>query len=290
MAVLAHLVQRDNDVLSVNPPGGDAQLTTNGSSWLWAVTAVFMLTFLVLFVLTPRSTTIAGEKTFHHLLLIANLVGAITYFASASDLGWSVVRQANWLSTGLTRQIFFTKYILWVVSFPVAIISIGLLSGTPLRTILYQVFLAWIWVISYLVAAYTESNYKWGFFALGTVAYLFLAISTFLDSRGYERTGAHDGTAGRQKTVGNHHFMLLAWVNFLWLLYPIAWAISDGGNRIGVTGGFIFFGILDLFFVPFFSFAVLFAARSFDHTGYHRRPTHLGEKSTPTTAGPTTAS
>jgi bacteriorhodopsin len=258
------------------------------------VTAVFMLTFLVLFALTPRSTTIAGEKTFHHMLLIANLVGALTYYAAASDLGWSVVTQVNWLSTGLTRQIFFTKYILWVVSFPVAIISIGLLSGTPLRTILYQIFLAWTWVIGYLVAAYTESNYKWGFFAIATVAYLFLAISTFFDSRGYERTVANEATTpagtNTRRGVGNHHFMLLAWVNFLWLLYPIAWGISDGGNRIGVTGGFIFFGILDLLFVPFFSFAVLFAARSFDHTGYHRRPTHFGEKSTPATAGPTTAS
>jgi bacteriorhodopsin len=54
-------------------------------------------------------------------------------------------------------------------------------------------------------------------------------------------------------------------LNVLWFLYPIAFGLTDGGNKIGVTGGFIFFGILDILSVPILSFAVLFFARKWDY-------------------------
>jgi bacteriorhodopsin len=272
------LFTRHNGALDVNPPAGAAQLTVHGSDWLWTVTAIFIVAFLSLFVLNLLVASIAGEKIFYHLLLIANLVGAFTYYAAASDLGWTVILEADSLSHGLTRQIFYTKYILWVVSFPTAIISLGILTGTPFFTILYQVFLSWAWVIGYLVAAFTATNYKWGFFALGTVAWLILAFSTLVDSRGHETT-----------VPRHHHRALKLFINFLWLLYPIAWGLSDGGNRIGVTGGFVFFGILDLLFVPLLSLGVLFAARGYDYSALGRRRAY-NQNATPVTGGPVTNS
>jgi bacteriorhodopsin len=267
----ALLYARHNDALNVNPPGGQAHLTVHGSDWLWAVAAVFILIFLLLWVFNLLFATIAGEKIFYHLLLVANLVGAFAYYAAASDLGWSVVTQADSLSHGLTRQIFFTKYIFWVVAFPTAILSLGILTGTPLLTILYQVCLSWAWVIGYLVAAYTRTNYKWGFFALGTVAWIMLAFSTLSDSRGHQTT-----------VPRHHHRILKLYINFLWMLYPIAWGLSDGGNRISVTGGWVFFGILDLLFIPLLSFGVLFAARKYDYSALNRRAAYH-EKATPVT-------
>lgn len=90
-------------------------------------------------------------------------------------------------------------------------------------------------MISYLVAAYTTTNYKWGFFAFGTIAWILLAFSTLEDGRaGASRVG-----------ITRDYFLLAGWINLLWLLYPIAWGLSDGGNKINVTSGFIFFGILD---------------------------------------------
>jgi len=43
MAVLA---LRDNDALRVNPPQGEEYLTEGGSNWLWAVFAIFALSFV----------------------------------------------------------------------------------------------------------------------------------------------------------------------------------------------------------------------------------------------------
>jgi bacteriorhodopsin len=127
--------------------------------------------------------------------------------------------------------------------------------------------------LSYLFSAYTSSNYKWGFFALGTTAYLALAFSTLAQGQhGAKRVGYtrdHSGLAG--------------WTNFLWFLYPIAFGVSDGGNVIGVTESFIFFGILDLLFNPVLAIAFIFLSRRWDYnrlniafTQYGRVPTNTG--------------
>ncbi|KAK0611095.1 hypothetical protein B0T14DRAFT_571018 [Immersiella caudata] len=124
-----------------------------------------------------------GERIFHYVFATALIVGALTYYAQASDLGWRVISQANNTMTWPAWQVFYAKYIYWVVSFPAAVIALGLLSTVSWASIAYNVFLTWVWAISYLVAAFTPTNYKWGFFAIGTVAWLVLAFGTLTDGR-----------------------------------------------------------------------------------------------------------
>jgi bacteriorhodopsin len=275
------ILVRDNDALDVNPPAGDAHLAVHGSDWLWAVTAVYVVSFLAFFALSFFARS--GEKIFHYLFTIGLLAGSIAYFAQASDLAWSVVPQANSLSHGITRQIFFAKYVYWVIEFPIVTIALGLLSGVSWATIFFNVTLAWTWILSYLFSAYTETNYKWGFYAFGTVAYLLLAFQTLA---GGHRSATRVG-------VTRDHTVLAGWVNLLWLLYPIAFGVSDGGNKIKVTAGFIFFGILDVLLLPVTAFVVLFLARSWDYgrlnlafTQYGRVNTAPGTYPEKATTGP----
>lgn len=176
----------------------------------------------------------------------------------ASDLGWSLITQVNQVSrSGTTRQIFWPKYVFWVVEFPTVILALGILSSISWATILYHVFLSWTWVISYLVAAYTPSNYKWGFFAFGTTAYLLLAAATLATpSLG----------ASTRAGVRRDYLALSGWTNLLWLLYPIAWGLTDGGNYLGVTSGFVWYGILDVLLLVGVGFGiVLFFSRRWDY-------------------------
>jgi bacteriorhodopsin len=183
------------------------------------------------------------------------MVGAMTYYAQASNLGWSAVEQVDNVGNGVIRQIFYAKYINWVVAFPSLALAMGLISGVSWTTIVCNIAISWIWVISYLVAAFTPSSYKWGFFAFGTFSLLILAMSTINESR----------EAAALLGIQRDYMVLSGWLNLLWLLYPIAFGLTDGGNRIGVTGGFIFFGVLDILTVPVLSFAVLFFARNWDY-------------------------
>jgi bacteriorhodopsin len=260
-----------NDALRTHPPAGTQHLSNGGSNWLYAVTAIFGVTLLALFAHKFRAR--AGERFFHYLFIVAAFVGLITYFGMASDLGWDLITQANRRSNGIDRQIFWLKYVFWVVAFPAVVIALGVLSGVAWATIFFNVFLSWIWIISYLVSAYTRSNYKWGFFAFGVLAHMFLALSTL----------QHGMRSATRVGIRRDYTMLSGYANFLWLIYPIAWGLSDGGNVIGVTSSFIWFGILDLLLVVGFALAVIFLSRRWDYgrlniafTQYGRVPVHTG--------------
>ncbi|GAB1312970.1 hypothetical protein MFIFM68171_03180 [Madurella fahalii] len=277
-----------NDALNVHPPLGNQYLTTNGSNWLFTVTSVFGVTLLALYGLKYRAR--AGERFFHYLFIVAAFVGLIAYFAMASDLAWDVILQANQVTrSGNTRQIFWAKYVFWVVAFPAVTIALGVISGIAWATIFFNVALSWVWVISYLVAAYTPSNYKWGFFAFGALAHIFLALSTM----------QHGLSSARRVGIRRDYTFLAGWTNLLWLLYPIAWGLSDGGNYIGVTASFIWFGILDLLLVTGTAFVIVFLSRRWDYnslniafTQYGRVPARAGtfpEKDAPGTTAPPAA-
>lgn len=251
---MAVLEERANWALGVNPPTAARHLTTNGSNWLWAVFAVFLLSFLIHAALSlkPRH----GERIFSYIFTVALLAGTLAYFAHASDLGSYAIRT----SSGYWRrypsyQIFWPKYAFWAVAWPAIILALGLLSGYSWATILFGIGLAWLWVFSYFISAMTATSYKWGFYALGTIAWLGLAMLTL--------TGRKRATG---LGVGKHYSGLAGWTNLIWLLYPIAFGISDGGNIIGVTGAFIFFGILDLLLLPVLAAAFIFLARRWDYS------------------------
>ncbi|KAK4122909.1 family A G protein-coupled receptor-like protein [Parathielavia appendiculata] len=261
-----------NDALNTHPPAGDQYLTTNGSNWLFAVAALFGFSTLIFYALKFRAR--AGERFFHYVFIIASLVGLIAYYAMASDLGWDLIRQSNQVNrSGFFRQIFWPKYVFWVVEFPAVILALGVLSGVSWATIIFNIFLSWIWIIAYLVAAYTPSNYKWGFFAFGFLAHLFLLYSTLV----------HGLRSANRVAIKRDYLPLAAWTNFLWLLYPIAWGLTDGGNYLGVVAGFIWFGILDLLLLLGVGYAIVALSRRWDYhrlniafTQYGRVPTAAG--------------
>lgn len=286
MAV-ATLLARANNALNVNPPQGDRFLSTGGSNWLWAVMAVFTLLFLVHAAMSVKPHL--GERIFSYIFTIALFAGALAYFAMASDLGSRAIETSTGRLQYETYQIFWPKYAFWAVSFASVVLALGIIAGTSFATILFAIGLAWLWVFSYFLSAHTATRYKWGFFAFGTAAWLALAAITL----GHWRKGA------RHLGIGSHYTGITVWVNLLWLMYPIAFGVSDGGNIISPTRGHIFFGILDLLMVPIVSLAFISLQRKWDHNrlalhftqhGRVARGGVFGEKH-PHTAGtvPTTA-
>jgi bacteriorhodopsin len=135
------------------------------------------------------------------------------------------------------------------------IIALGLISGVSWATIAFNVALSWTWVSAWLAGAMTGTNYKWGFFAYGTVAYFLLAASLLT-------TGL---TTAKRLEIQRHYVALSGWAVFLWLLYPIAYGLDDGGNKITVTDGFVFFGILDVLLVPVLAFGIIVLSSGWDY-------------------------
>lgn len=282
---MAALNARANDALKVNFSNADRDLTVNGSNWLWAVTAIMGLTFLGFLAWTisrnkqpktghstnnhhgkkpPHSdgfvdenntnngiasagssaTGFSKERVFHYLFTIAAFIAFISYFTMASNLGNTPIRQYmnNGADVLQTRDVFYVRYIYYVTAWPLVLTAVLLLSGVSWATILFIVALQEIWVVSWLCGALVSTSYKWGYYAFGLFAYIvlsYLLLSWGIKQSGYIRT---------KKT----YTLLAGLLVIAWALYPIAWGLSEGSNRLSVTGENVFYGILDIVAIPIF--------------------------------------
>lgn len=256
------LVDRSNDALNINPPIGDFHLVVHGSDWLWAVFAVYCFTLIA--VIVSAYFAKQGEKILHYLFTISLLAGSVTYFTAASDLGNVAVRTAD--NTAGTRQIFYSRYINWFVGWTPVLLAVGLFSGVSWATIIYNIALSWAWVAFWLAGALTPTTYKWGYFTFGLLGYFLISASLL-----------HTGSVtAKRLNITRHYTGITSYLVFFWMIYPIAWGVDDGGNKIGVTSGWIFFGILDVFTVPFLAIGMIFLSSSWDYRNLNLYFTQYG--------------
>ena len=105
-------------------------------------------------------------------------------------------------------------------------------------------------IITGLIGALVESTYKWGFYVFGNVAlfYIWWVLA------GPARTSSAALGSEFKKAFTGSAIIL----SFLWLLYPIAWGLADGGNVISPDSEMVFYGILDVLAKPVFCFFHLF--------------------------------
>jgi len=274
-------IPRDTS-LSVNPPVADNNISGHGTDWLWAVTAIYAFVLLLLTGLTGQRSYTTKPRIFHYIFTIALLTGSIAYFTMASDLGSTPILTElnNHNNHSITRQIWYARYINWFVSWPLLLTAALLLTGVSWATILYTWAIAGAWVVSWLSGALVHSKYKWGYYVFGLFAYFVLAHQLLFV--GWRTAGAL-GTRRTYRIIGP----LLA---FIWLLYPIAWGLDEGGNKISVTSGQIFYGILDLITVPFLAIIFFFFERGLDYPGLglSYTDTRIGLTGPPTTGPPAT--
>lgn len=258
------LLEKRNDALRVNPDifryptRSDINITTNGSSWYWAVTAIMTAStfaFVGLSLMVPRR-----NRVFHYITASVTMVAAIAYFTMASNLGYTPIlvefQRSNPRVRGQYREIFYVRYIDWFITTPLLLLDLLLTAGLPWPTILYTLLLDEIMIVTGLVGALVASSYKWGYFVFAMIALFFIAWNVV-------QLGRLQATAlGAQ--VRKTYLLCGVWTMFLWFLYPIAWGVSEGGNVISPDSEAVFYGILDILAKPVFGALLLWGHRDID--------------------------
>lgn len=260
-------------------------ITTHGSNWYWAVTAVMAVStfaFIGLSFAKPRS-----HRIFHYITAAITMVAAIAYFTMASDLGQTPIpvqfpRGNRFVDVNVgntNREIFYVRYIDWAITTPLLLMDLLLTAGLPWPTILYTILLNEIMIVSGLVGALVRSSYKWGYFAFGCAAFLWVAYTVTYSGRRYASVLGND--------ISKVYTMCGVWTIFLWFLYPIAWGLSEGGNVISPDSEGIFYGILDLMAKPVFGALLLWGHRNIEPSrlglhirDYDEHPGRVSEKNT----------
>ena len=117
-----------NDALKVNPntftypTTSDINITTHGSDWYWAVTAVMLLSTFIFIGMSFRVPR--RNRIFHYITASITLVASVAYFTMASNLGYAAIavefQRSNPKVAGNLREIFYVRYIDWFVTTPVS--------------------------------------------------------------------------------------------------------------------------------------------------------------------------
>lgn len=261
-----------NHALDLNPPNAQLHISTHGSDWLWSVfsfTAFVLLVVIGLSFVRPR-----GTRLFHNLAIIVLTATSIAYFSMASDLGATpIATEFRDSGDGETRQIWYVRYIQWFISFPLVLLSVLLTTGLSLSDITTTLFMSEVVVISGLVGALVHSTYKWGYFAFGATALLYIWYSLLVNGPRTAFPGAGAFKTGYWLSAGYLSFMLIT--------YPICWACSEGSNIITPTSEMIWYGILDLLTGPIFLVFFLFQLRTVDYEAFGFASGKFSETSAP---------
>jgi len=261
--------------LDVNPVVADADLTTKGSDFLWAIFACMLASAL--------GTTIwammlpVGKRAFHWIGVALLFTASIAYFSMASDLGATpvyveFVRYKSDLFTDrsvnpYTRSIWYARYIDWTITTPLLLMELLLATGLPLSEIMIIIFMDLFMIIGGLIGALVPSVYKWGYFTGACIAQFFIAYQLLFPGR--KAANAISSHNGHQYMVNT--IILLV----LWFLYPVAWGLADGGNVISTDGEMIFYGILDLLAKPVFLFVHLFTLSAIPYEQFQLQSGHF---------------
>lgn len=216
-----------------------------------------------------------SQRLFHYITAAITLVASIAYFSMGSNLGWTAIQvefpRSDPEVAGLMRQIFYVRYIDWVVTTPLLLLDLLLTCGLPTPTIVYTILMNEIMVITGLVGALVKSRYKWGYFTFGCLAFLFVAYTVVFEGRAHARALGND--------ILKTYTICGVWTISLWFLYPIAWGLCEGGNVIPSDSEAIFYGILDLCAKPLFGALLIWGHRNIDlaRLGLHiNEPTETG--------------
>jgi bacteriorhodopsin len=110
-----------------------------------------------------------------------------------------------------------------------------------------------VMIITGLLGALTPSRYKWGFFTFGCAALIYIWWILLVKARA--------GANALGSDVHKAYMGSAAFLAFLWLLYPIAWGVADGGNVISPLKEMVFYGVLDVLAKPVFCAYHIWALR-----------------------------
>jgi bacteriorhodopsin len=95
-----------------------------------------------------------------------------------------------------------------------------------------------------------------GYYTFWLFAWLLIGYSLLWTPRRYASALGSD--------IKRVHTTTAGWLWFLWMLYPICWGVSEGGNVIAPNSEFIFYGILDCLLIPCTSAFFLLLHRDVD--------------------------
>jgi len=216
---------------------------TPGIVFLWVAFGFMVFSAAAFFISALRSRTEKIRK-FSVVNVIICSIAATAYMAMAFQQGF--VRKEN------GRQFYYARYIDWVFTTPLLLFELASLAGAGTTLTLLIIVLDVIMIITGLFGGLSvRRGPTWVWFGMGCLAFLPIFYLVAVHYRKF----LNDHTK-RAYTVQSF------WLISLWLVYPIAWGLTDGGYVISVDYEHLWFAILDVLAKCVFGAFTVFVFRS----------------------------
>jgi bacteriorhodopsin len=228
-----------------------------GKRTLWVVFAIMLISSLAMYAMAFRVP--AQKRLFHILTAFITTFATISYYAMAVGDGTS------WQTTTVTekhhhgipnlhhelrREIYWARYVDWTITTPLLLADLCLLAGVSGANMLVAIVADIIMCLTGLFAALSqESRPRWGYYAMGCLAYLVIVYQLAIGGRATVRN--------KDSKTATFYSSIAGFTLVLWTIYPIIWGVADGSHRIGVNAEIIAYAILDVLAKPVFGFWLL---------------------------------
>ncbi|KAK6349849.1 hypothetical protein TWF696_006113 [Orbilia brochopaga] len=242
-------------------------ITSEGHHALWVV-FVLMLLSTIAFIVFSWKVAIPG-RLLHQLMTYIALTSTISYYVMVTGGGWSF--HPIWATEEhrhdipdthhlVLRQVFWVRYIDWLVTTPLILFALGALSGLSGSNILNTIVANVTMNLTGLFGAYTcRGKYKPGWYAMSWVAFIAVVWNLASNAR---------ATAQRRGSAKVYN-PLAIYTIAVWIGYLVIWGVSDLSRTLSPDGEVIGFGILDLLAKPVFGLWLLFSYRKVREADVH---------------------
>ncbi|ORY32162.1 hypothetical protein BCR39DRAFT_524418 [Naematelia encephala] len=257
--------------ISVNPPGGTGHpheppsrhlplptdtfpsphvrflhATGTGHVALWVIFALFTAGLLGVWILALRVEKRA--RIFHWLSAAILTIAMVSYLAMATGLGVTYIPIHNHGSKAsivhLLRQVYYARYIDWLFTTPLLLISLAFLAGlspaATLLTVLADIFM----IVTGLFAGLHPARWaggeraRWLWFAISCVGFVVVWVTLL--------NGGIQAAKLRQRKTRGLFYLMSGMTFILWAAYPIVFGLTEGANKVSVNTEIIAYGVLDV--------------------------------------------
>jgi len=209
-----------------------------GGTCLWIGFACMFVSCL--YFLQAAMSRKASDRTFEMLTFFICAIAALAYLAMASGHGY--------IQLGRAQPVYYARYIDWILTTPLMLWDLLELAGADGHTIFIAVTMDALMIGAGLIGALLiEHKIRWAFFVMGCVFFLFVVndLVAHLKSNKF-------GSAA-QAVYANVTKLTI----FMWTLYPIAWALTEGTDALGANSAALLYTVIDVISKCVFGFLIV---------------------------------
>eukprot|EP01119_Soliformovum_irregulare_P002789 TRINITY_DN13049_c0_g1_i1.p2 TRINITY_DN13049_c0_g1~~TRINITY_DN13049_c0_g1_i1.p2 ORF type:complete len:303 (-),score=77.46 TRINITY_DN13049_c0_g1_i1:1050-1958(-) len=218
--------------------------TWRGKVILWVTFGLFVAACIAFSI----SMIVAKSEKIRKFSLTYTMITAIAataYLSMAFEQGYFIKENG--------RQMYYARYIDWFFTTPLLIYELATLAGVGLPLTLAAIFFDILMIVTGLFGALTyRESVRWGWFAIGCFAFIPVVYLILFNFRKYLN----------EKTRFPYTVQSI-YLCGIWLLYPLAWGLTEGGYIIREDWEHLWFAILDIIAKIFFGFNTIFLFRKY---------------------------